>query len=48
MFKSLAVTPLAHEDSEELIQLINPDQESDLKPEDLPDELSTKLLKSQR
>jgi ATP-dependent Lon protease len=35
MFKSLAIAPMVQEDSEELIQLINPEQESDLKPEDL-------------
>jgi ATP-dependent Lon protease len=46
MFKSLAVTPLVQDDSEELIQLINPDQESDLKLEDLPDELSILPIKN--
>ena len=39
MFKQLANTPMVHEDSEELVQLINPDQESDLKPEDIPGDL---------
>lgn len=39
MFKSLEITPNIQEDSEELVQLINPEQESDLKPEDLPEEL---------
>ncbi|HWA35721.1 MAG TPA: endopeptidase La [Cyclobacteriaceae bacterium] len=39
MFKSLEITPNIQEDSEELVQLINPEQESDLKPEDLPGEL---------
>ncbi len=34
------------EDSEELIQLINPEQESDLKPEDLPEELSILPIKN--
>lgn len=38
-FKQLALTPVVQEDSEELVQLINPDQESDLKPEDVPGEL---------
>lgn len=38
-FKRLAITPVVQEDSEELVQLINPDQESDLKPEDIPGEL---------
>ena len=40
MFKSLAIPTLVQEDSDEMIQLINPEQESDLKPEDLPEELS--------
>ena len=34
------------EDSEELVQLINPEQESDLKPEDLPEELSILPIKN--
>lgn len=38
-FKRLAITPVVQEDSEELVQLINPDQESDLKPEDIPGDL---------
>ena len=46
MFKSLAITPMVQEDSEELIQLINPEQESDLKPEDLPEELSILPIKN--
>src|SRR5882672_12813870 len=46
MFKSLAITRLVQEDSEELIQLINPEQESDLKPEDLPEELSILPIKN--
>src|SRR5258705_9383602 len=46
MFKSLAIAPLVQEDSEELIQLINPDQESDLKPDDLPEELSILPIKN--
>src|ERR1043165_7805813 len=46
MFKSLAIAPLVQEDSEELIQLINPEQESDLKPEDLPTELSILPIKN--
>ncbi len=46
MFKSLAIAPLVQEESEELIQLINPDQESDLKPEDLPGELSILPIKN--
>ena len=34
------------EDSEDLIQLINPEQDSDLKPEDLPGELSILPIKN--
>lgn len=46
MFKSLSISPLVQEDSEEMIQLINPEQESDLKPEDLPEELSILPIKN--
>ena len=46
MYKTLAISPLAQEDSEEFIQLINPEQESDLKPEDLPAELSILAIKN--
>lgn len=46
MFKSLENTPMIQEDSEELVQLINPEQESDLKPEDLPEELSILPIKN--
>ncbi|MFN8887134.1 MAG: LON peptidase substrate-binding domain-containing protein, partial [Cyclobacteriaceae bacterium] len=45
MFKNLA-TPIVQEDSEELIQLINPEQEMDIKPEDLPEELSILPIKN--
>lgn len=37
---------LVQEDSDDLIQLINPEQESDLKPEDLPEELSILPIKN--
>lgn len=37
---------MVQEESEELIQLINPEQESDLKPEDLPEELSILPIKN--
>lgn len=37
---------MAQEDSEELIQLINPEQDSDIKPEDLPEELSILPIKN--
>ncbi|HRI78077.1 MAG TPA: endopeptidase La [Cyclobacteriaceae bacterium] len=46
MFNSFANTPSIHEDSEELVQLINPEQESDLKPEDLPEEVSILPIKN--
>ena len=46
MFKSLAIAPLVQEESEELIQLINPEQESDIKPDDLPEELSILPIKN--
>jgi ATP-dependent Lon protease len=46
MFRSLAITPMVQEDSEELVQLINPEQESDLKPEDLPEELPILPIKN--
>jgi len=46
MFKSLALPTLVQEDSDEMIQLINPEQESDLKPEDLPEELSILPIKN--
>jgi ATP-dependent Lon protease len=45
MFRSLA-TPIIQEDSEELIQLINPEQEMDIKPEDLPEDLSILPIKN--
>lgn len=37
---------MVQEDTEELVQLINPEQESDLKPEDLPEELSILPIKN--
>src|SRR5207344_3547995 len=46
MFKSLEIAPNVQEDSEELVQLINPEQESDLKPEELPEELSILPIKN--
>ncbi|MEQ9593400.1 MAG: endopeptidase La [Cyclobacteriaceae bacterium] len=46
MFKSLELAPIIQEDSEELIQMINPEQESDLKPEDLPDDLPILPIKN--
>jgi ATP-dependent Lon protease len=47
MFKSsFAITPMVQEDSEEFIQLINPEQESDLKAEELPEEISILPIKN--
>lgn len=46
MFKSLAIAPIVQEDSEELIQLINPEHDSEIKPEDLPEELSILPIKN--
>lgn len=46
MFKSLELAPITHEESDDLIQMINPEQESDLKPEDLPGELSILPIKN--
>ncbi len=37
---------MVQDDSDEMIQLINPEQESDLKPEELPDELSILPIKN--
>ncbi|HET7179701.1 MAG TPA: endopeptidase La [Chryseosolibacter sp.] len=45
MFKSLAIQ-LVQEESDDFIQMINPEQESDLKPEDLPAELSILPIKN--
>ncbi|MFZ6012225.1 MAG: endopeptidase La [Bacteroidota bacterium] len=45
MFNSLPIQ-LVQEDSDDFIQMINPEQESDLKPEDLPEELSILPIKN--
>lgn len=45
MFRTLAIQ-LVQEESDDLIQMINPEQESDLKPEDLPEELSILPIKN--
>ncbi len=45
MFKSLPIQ-LVQEESDDLIQLINPEQDSDIKPEDLPAELSILPIKN--
>lgn len=46
MFNKTKPIQLVQEDSEDLIQLINPEQDSDLKPEDLPGELSILPIKN--
>ncbi|MCU0420680.1 MAG: endopeptidase La [Cyclobacteriaceae bacterium] len=46
IFTSSPQGVLAQEDSEELIQLINPEQESDLKPGEVPEELSILPIKN--
>lgn len=45
MFNSKAIQ-IVQEDSDDLIQMINPEQESDLKPEDLPEEISILPIKN--
>jgi ATP-dependent Lon protease len=45
MFRTLPIQ-LVQEDSDDLIQMINPEQDSDLKPEDLPEELSILPIKN--
>jgi ATP-dependent Lon protease len=45
MFKANPIQ-LVQEESDDLIQLINPEQDSDIKPEDLPDELSILPIKN--
>lgn len=45
MFKTSSIQ-LVQEESDDLIQMINPEQESDLKPEDLPSELSILPIKN--
>ncbi|MBL0741259.1 endopeptidase La [Chryseolinea lacunae] len=45
MFKALPIQ-LVQEESDDLIQLINPEQDSELKPEDLPAELSILPIKN--
>ena len=44
MFRPIG--PNVQEDSEELVQLINPEQDSDLKPEELPSEISILPIKN--
>ena len=45
MFKALPIQ-IVQEESDDLIQLINPEQDTDLKPEDLPEEISILPIKN--
>src|SRR5690606_21659855 len=45
MYKTFHIQ-LVQDDSDDLIQMINPKQESDLRPEDLPEELSILPIKN--
>src|SRR6187549_2448679 len=45
MYKALPIQ-LIQDDSDDLIQMINPEQDSELKPEDLPEELSILPIKN--
>ena len=45
MFKALPIQ-IVQEESDDLIQLINPEQDLDLKPEDLPEEISILPIKN--
>lgn len=45
MYKTFPIQ-LVQDDSDDLIQMINPEQESDLRPEDLPEELSILPIKN--
>jgi ATP-dependent Lon protease len=46
MFKEISISPIEQEESEELIQLINPEKEIDIRPEDLPEEVSILPIKN--
>jgi ATP-dependent Lon protease len=46
MFKEINIAPIEQEESEELIQLINPEKDIDIRPEDLPEELSILPIKN--
>ncbi|MGC4023224.1 MAG: endopeptidase La [Cyclobacteriaceae bacterium] len=46
MFKEIAISPIEQEETEELIQLINPEKDIEIKPEDLPEELSILPIKN--
>jgi len=46
MFKEIAIAPADQQETEELIQLINPEKDIELRPEDLPEELSILPIKN--
>lgn len=46
MFKEIAIASADQQETEELIQLINPEKEIELRPEDLPEELSILPIKN--
>src|SRR6185295_4908411 len=46
MFKEIAIAPADQQETEELIQLINPEKDFELPPEDLPEELSILPIKN--
>ncbi len=46
MFKELVLNTNENQESEELIQLINPEKDPELRPEDLPEELSILPIKN--
>ncbi|MBI1768171.1 MAG: endopeptidase La [Bacteroidetes bacterium] len=46
MFKEIAIAQADQQETEELIQLINPEKEIELRPEDLPEELSILPIKN--
>src|SRR5258708_31569053 len=46
MFKEIAIAPADQQETEELIQLINPEKDLELRPEELPEELSILPIKN--
>ncbi|GHN00881.1 Lon protease [Cytophagales bacterium WSM2-2] len=46
MFKEIAIAPADQQETEELIQLINPEKDIELRPDELPEELSILPIKN--
>jgi len=46
MFKEIAIAPTDQQETEELIQLINPEKEIELRPNELPEDLSILPIKN--